>query len=185
MRADDAPDGFWPHAGEPIARVDGVRVHSDVPTRFFQTLEPYPREWGRLVWRIQINKLVDETAARPMFRTFYPGVEWNLNGTGACWVLTAWFRWDGPGAPCPDRSPNGTALVEGDTALFRYAWMPKPSNGDAAGAVPDPDRPLYLRSRVDARDRRSIAAALRAGAEPSPAADSLLIALDDFIEAPR
>ena len=96
MEREHAPPGFWQRA-ERAVLVDGVRLESDVPTRFFQTLDPFPPEWGRLRWRIQLNGIVSERAAAPMFRTFYPGVEWNLHRAESRWFLTAWFTWEGPG----------------------------------------------------------------------------------------
>ncbi len=157
--------GNGPQTG--AALVDGVEIESGTPTRFFQTLDAYPRTWGRLSWRIQLNRLAAGTAGSPVFRTFYPGVEWNLSHPEGRWILTAWFRWDGPGPPVLE-ADGRTPSVQGDTALFPFA-----------------PGPLLLRSRVDARDRRSIAAALRAARPaPSPAGDAVIV-LDDLLEAPE
>ena len=163
MHAEDAPPGFW--SGAESQPVDGVELTSKARTRLFQTLDAYPREWGRLTWRVQVNKLEGDRASLPMFRTFYPGVEWNLKVPDYRWFLTAWFKWDGPGPP--DRGPvTPIPMVEGDTVLF------------CIGAAPDA-KPLFLRSRVDAREQRRLAS------EPPPKSDSSIIVLDDVIEHPR
>ena len=171
MRPEDAPPGF--PLGPPDAaadadlHVEGVCLESVVPTRFFQQLDRYPREWGRLTWRVQLNALDGDRAAAPSFRTFYPGVEWNLRRGPQRWLLTGWLHWEGPG---PQEQRDGSPCrpeLDGDTVLFRFGTLPGGS-------------PLYLRSRVDARDRRSIAAALRAEPE-TPAPDSSVIVLDDVL----
>ena len=181
MDRDDAPPGFWRRARRTVL-VDGVRLASDVPTRFFQTLDPFPPEWGRLRWRIQLNRVVSERAAAPMFRTFYPGVEWNLNSPDSWWFLTAWFTWDGPGPRYPERCAPAPARIDDDTALFRIAWMPKPTGPDVEGAAAEPDleKPLFLRSRVDARDRRQVYEARLAREHAEPPPDPRLIVLDDI-----
>lgn len=164
MRSEDAPPGFWA-APDLTAPVDGVRIESALPTRFFQSLDHYPPAWGTLRWRIQLNALRDDVPDRPAFRGFYPGVEWNLRGGTGVWLLTAWFAWDGPG-PEADRLPPAPPRLEGDVALFPFA------GGDA---------PLFLRSRVDARDRRAIAAAVRSQAA-APAPPDAPILLDDLLD---
>ncbi|MBV8073803.1 MAG: hypothetical protein JO140_00135 [Candidatus Eremiobacteraeota bacterium] len=166
MHVEDAPPGYWRWPAEDAALVDGIEIRSAVPTRFFQTLDQYPREWGRLSWRVQLNKLFGGRAGSPFFRTFYPGVEWNLNHPDYRWFLSAWLRWDGSGPPADEF--NGTRVaVNGDTALFRI------------GATSE--GPLYLRSRIDARDRRNIAEAVRAErARPSEPESTGIILLDDL-----
>jgi hypothetical protein len=168
MRPDDAPSGFWRRADHGAVRVDGVRLASDVPTRFFQTVDAYPSEWGRLRWRIQLNQIVADAAAAPMFRTFYPGVEWNLNRHRSDWFLTAWFAWDGPGPRFPELRTPAPARIDGDTALFHVAS--------------DLEKPLFLRSRVDARGRREVYEALLSRDEDRPPADPRLIVLDDIFD---
>jgi hypothetical protein len=176
MNPEQAPPGFWTGSVERAVLVDGVEFESAVPTRFFQTLDPFPRAWGRLSWRVQVNRLAGERAEAPAFRTFYPGVEWNLNRPGGRWFLSAWFKWD-DGAP-PGADPLAVAIqVEGDTALFRYGWLPAPGSADR----PEGQRPLFLRSRIDARSRQRIAAALRAEREPAPKTDPDVIVLDDVL----
>jgi hypothetical protein len=160
MHAEDAPPGFW--SGAESQTLDGVELTSKARTRFFQTLDPYPREWGRLVWRVQVNKLEAERATLPMFRTFYPGVEWNLKVPDYRWFLTAWLKWDGPGPPSA-RAIVPVPKLEGDTVLFDI------------GAGTDA-RPLFLRSRVDAREQRRIAP--EAPSKPQ----SSIISIDDVIE---
>ncbi len=167
MRPDDAPPGPWWH-GADARLVHGVELRSGIPTRFFQSVDAYPSAWGRLLWRVQLNTIESDRIAQPAFRTFYSGVEWNLNHPGHCWFLTAWFRWDGPG---PDAGAASTAplpAIEGGTVLFPFA-VDAPS-----GAA------LCLRSRVDARERRHIAEAVRAEREP-PKRDATLIVLDDVL----
>jgi hypothetical protein len=185
MRPEDAPPGFWQGPSDQAVLVDGVELESSVPTRFFQTADTYPSQWGRLSWRIQLNKIVAGRAVLPVFRTFYPGVEWNLNHPDYRWFLSAWFRWEGPGPqyrdPCFPPSPQ----IEDDTALFRLAWMTKPGSLEFpdSPSEPDLDRPIFLRSRVDARDRRRISEVLRSQHEPQAASDSAVILLDDIIDS--
>lgn len=171
MHREQAPPGFWRWLAEETALVDGIEFESAVPTRFFQTVDAYPRSLGRLNWRVQINKIVAGECLLPMFRTFYPGVEWNLSHGDHRWFLTAWFRWDGEhgaqGEPHSAKPPQ----VEGDTAVFAV-----PVNDPAFTA------PLYLRSRIDARDRRSIAEALQSESEPAATPLHGLIVLDDIID---
>ena len=162
MRAEDAPPGFLLE-GDAQA-LDGVELYSKARTRLFQTLDPYPREWGRLIWRVQVNKLDAQRVTLPMFRTFYPGVEWNLNVPDYRWFLTAWLRWEGPGPPESSRVP--APRIEGDTVLFYI------------GALPDA-KSIFLRSRVDAREERRIAAERPVKSDPS------IISLDDLLERPR
>ena len=175
MQPEDAPPGFWEGPGDQPVLVDGVELESDVPTRFFQTVDKYPPEWGRLTWRIQLNKIVAGRAASPVFRTFYPGVEWNLNRADHRWFLTAWFRWEGAGPHYRCPGPTGPAHIEGETVLFRMNSPPEP----------DHDRPLFLRSRVDARDRSRISEALQSQQEPQTKSDPAVIVLDDIIERPE
>ncbi len=165
MRAEDAPPGFWQLPGDAPALIDGVELESRVPTRFFQTVDAYPPEWGRLIWRVQLNKIVAGRAEAPVFRTFYPGVEWKLNLPDYRWFLTAWFKWDGSGPESREPSVAGVLKVTEDTAVF-----------------PIPRAQLFLRSRIDARDRRRIAEALRTPPEPAPKSDPALILLDDIIK---
>lgn len=183
MEPEHAPPGFWQWPGDRPVLIDGVMLDSGVPTRFFQTVDAYPPEWGRLSWRIQLNKIESDRAVSPLFRTFYTGVEWNLHRPDYRWFLTAWFKWEGPGPQFPCLS--GPAQIEEDTALFRIAWMPKPRPLDLQESAPEPDfdRPLFLRSRVDARDRRRISAALESQHEPQAKSDSAVISIDDIIEA--
>jgi len=185
MQPDHAPPGWqWP--GDQPVPVDGVELESAVPTRFFQSVDAYPPEWGRLTWRVQLNKIVSDRAAAPVFRTFYPGVEWNLNRPDYRWFLTAWITWEGSGPPYRDPNVPGPPRIEADTVLFRIAWMPKPQSADFPDAAREPDleRPIFLRSRVDARDRRRIAEALHAAPAPQARADSGVIQLDDILKAP-
>jgi len=180
MHPDQAPPGFWTGPDDSPVLIAGAEFESSVRTRFFQTLDPFPPAWGRLSWRVQVNRLVAGRAERPVFRTFYPGVEWNLAQPEARWFLSAWFKWEGDGPRCPDTAVTGRVRIEGDTVLFRYAWM------TAAGSHDEPDleRPLFLRSRIDARDRRRIADELRSQREPAPAADPGVIVLDDILAPP-
>jgi hypothetical protein len=180
MHPEQAPPGFWTSPGDGSALIAGVELDSAVPTRFFQSLDAFPPAWGRLSWRIQLNKLVAGRAEPPSFRTFYPGVEWNLSRSGGRWFLSAWFKWDGAGPPHTGGDLPGAIRVEDDTVLFRYAWMAAAESRD----VPDLERPLFLRSRVDARDRRRIAAALRSEREPAAKPDPGLIVLDDVLGPP-
>lgn len=168
MQAEDAPPGFWPWPRDPAALVGGVQIESAVPTRFFQTLDPIPPAWGRLSWRVQLNRLEGDRAAAPRFRTFYSGVEWNLRAAGPRWFLSAWLRWDGPGPHSGDPCMLAPARIEGDTVLFRIAR--------------DVEPPLFLRCRVDARDRRAAAAAVRAQRRVEPPSERGLIVLDDLLE---
>lgn len=166
MTPEDVAPEFWPWPSREHALVDGVQLESAVPTRFFQTLDAYPNQWGRLLWRVQLNKIEEDRASAPVFRTFYPGVEWNLR-QGGRWFLTAWLRWEGPGpAAAGARAPDSIAF-ENDMVLF------------CIGREPD-GKLLYLRSRVDARDRRSIATAVQMERE-TPAADPAVISLDDIL----
>lgn len=183
MEREDAPPGFWRRADSAVL-VDGVRLASDVPTRFFQTLDPFPPEWGRLRWRIQLNRIVSERAAGPMFRTFYPGVEWNLNRPESRWFLTAWFTWEGPGPRYPEPCAPAHARIDDDTALFRIAWMPKSTAREAGGsaAEPDLDKPLFLRSRIDARGRREMHEARLSRDRNERPPDPRLIVLDDLLQ---
>jgi len=189
MQPEHAPPGYWQWPGDRPVLIDGVTLESRVPTRFFQTIDAYPGEWGRLSWRIQLNKIVSGQTALPAFRTFYPGVEWNLKHPDYRWFLTAWLKWEGPGPPYRDPAlpgpPQIPALIKDDTVLFCFAWMPKPKPVDVPDVPPEPDfeRPLFLRSRVDARDRRSIAEAVHAKPEVAAKPASGVISLDDIIEA--
>lgn len=185
MQSEHAPPGFWRWPGDGPILIDGIELDSAVPTRFFQTADAYPSGWGRLSWRIQLNKIVSGRAVSPAFRTFYPGVEWNLNRPDHRWFLTAWFKWEGIGPRYRDADLSGPPHVEGDTALFRFGWMPKPKALDPADSAPEPDfdRPIFLRSRVDARDRRRISEALRSEHDPQSKPDSAVILLDDIIGA--
>ncbi len=184
MQSEDAPPGFWQEPGDRPVLVDGVELESGVPTRFFQTVDKYPAEWGRLSWRIQLNKIVAGRAAAPMFRTFYPGVEWNLNRADHRWFLTAWFRWEGAGPEYRNPGLTGPAQIEGDTALFRIAWMTKARSLESPDSPlePDHDNPLFLRSRVDARDRSRISEGLESRRELPAQPDPGVIVLDDVIE---
>ncbi len=185
VHREHSPPGFWRWPGDGPVLIDGIQLESGVPTRFFQTVDAYPSAWGNLSWRIQLNKIVSDQAVSPAFRTFYPGVEWNLNRPDFRWFLTAWFKWDGPGPQYDDAYLTGPPHVEGDTALFRIAWMPKsgPLAPADPGQEPDFNRPLFLRSRVDARDRRRISEALRSQHDAQAKSDSAVILLDDIIEA--
>lgn len=187
MQPEDAPPGFWQWPDDQPVLIDGVELYSEVPTRFFQTVDAYPSEWGRLRWRIQLNKVVSGRAVSPVFRTFYGGVEWNLKRPDYRWFLTAWFTWEGPGPQYRQRCLPGPARIEENTALFRIAWIPKPRPLDLRDSAADPDfdRPVYLRSRVDARDRRRISEAVRAQDERQAKSDSAPILLDDIIEVSR
>lgn len=180
MHPDQAPPGFWTGPGDGSVLIEGAEFESSVRTRFFQTLDPFPREWGRLSWRVQVNKLIAGRAERPSFRTLYPGVEWNLAQPEGRWFLSAWFAWHGAGPGYPDPGVAGRVRIDGDTVLFRYAWIAAAGSLD----VPDLERPLFLRSRIDARDRRRIAEALRSQREPPPAAEPGVIVLDDLLAPP-
>ncbi|MBV8367770.1 MAG: hypothetical protein JO036_02385 [Candidatus Eremiobacteraeota bacterium] len=177
MTSEQAPPGFWTGADDRSALVGGVEFESAVPTRFFQQLDAFPRAWGRLSWRLQLNRVVAGRAEPPSFRTFYPGVEWNLRQPGGRWFLSAWFRWEDGAPPCRDAAVPPAIRIDGETVLFRFAWLPAPGSAE----VPDPERPLFLRSRIDARSRRSVAAAVRAEREPPPKPDPGLIVLDDVL----
>ena len=184
MRFEDAPPEFWQRPRERAA-IDGAVFESRVPTRFFQTLDALPAEWGRLSWRVQLNQFVSGEAGLPVFRTFYPGVEWNLNRGGDRWFLSAWFRWLDGGPRYREPELPGAVRIDGDTVSFRLGWMPQPASSESPHTVQEPDlsRPLFLRSRVDARDRKRIAEAV----EPRPArpagAQGAVISLDDVIDA--
>jgi hypothetical protein len=174
MHLDDAPPGFWQTPEEASALVDGVELHSSLPTRFFQTLDAYPPEWGRLIWRVQLNRLVDDRAVSPAFRTFYPGIEWNLRhpemlSSDDRWFLSAWMRWEGAGAPdCKRDIAMPVVQIEASTALFLVAT--------------NREQPIFLRSRVDARDRHQIARELDNEPAPSSTPSQGIIRLDDVIE---
>ena len=142
--------------------VDGVELESAVPTRFFQSVDAYPTEWGRLIWRVQLNLLANGSVALPVFRTFYPGVEWNLRHHERSWFLTAWLRWEGMGPP---QSAAGPPSIEGDRVAF--------SIGPNA----------FLRCRVDARDRRSIARSVQADTPVAPSEEPGVISLDEIIQS--
>lgn len=160
MSIDDAPPDFWRWPDAASAAIDGVELESSVPTRFFQSVDAYPPEWGRLVWRVQLNRLDLRDVTLPVYRTFYPGVEWNLRAGDGRWFLTAWMRWEGPGPLQPIAQPPA---IDGDTVSFCI------------------DRTIFLRCRVDARDRRSIAQNVRSQrADPQPHEPGL-ISLDDII----
>jgi len=163
MTIDDAPPGFWQWPGADSVLVDGVALESTVPTRFFQTLDPYPTEWGRLFWRVQLNRLENGRATTPMFRTFYPGVEWNLKHRGGHWFLSAWFKWQAGVPAGADPSQRASIRVEGDTVAFELG-------------------PVVLRSRVDARERQAVAESLRAHERPSPPPPAGVILLDDIVD---
>jgi len=169
MQPEDAPPDFWQRPLDRAALIDGATLESGVPTRFFQTVDALPPEWGRFRWRVQLNKIASDRAGLPVFRTFYPGVEWNLNHPDYRWFLSARFKWDGGGPQYRDPGLPGAVRVEADTVLFRIAWMPKPAQIGSPDAPPEPDvsRPLYLRSRVDARDRKRISEAVQARQERS------------------
>jgi hypothetical protein len=164
MQPELAPPGFWRWPGDQPVLIDGIEIESRVPTRFFQTVDSYPPEWGRLNWRLALNRIVSGRAAPPVFRTFYSGIEWNLNHPDYRWFLSAWFKWEGPGPDERDALPG--PIVEGDTALFAIASSPKM---------------LFLRSRVDARDRRRIAEDFRAQPEQRPKSDPGVISIDDLL----
>lgn len=161
MTPADAPPGFWPwDATEKL--VTGVELESSVPTRFFQTVGAYPLEWGRLYWRVQLNNISGgRGVTTPVFRTFYPGVEWNLKHPKPQWFLTAWLRWEGPGPPQHIAQPPS---IEGATVTFHV------------------DRSAFLRCRVDARDRRSMARSVLPPSGGAQADEPGLISLDDIIE---
>jgi hypothetical protein len=170
MSREHAPPGFWQWADE-LVLLDGVELESAVPTRFFQTVDASPPEWGRLSWRIQLNKVVDGRAEAPFFRTFYSGVEWNLSHSDDRWFLTAWCRWEQLAGERGTPRCVPPARIERETILFP---IPPPDPGF--------DRPLYLRSRVDARDRRLIAEAVQSESNQPAPEDEKLILLDDFME---
>jgi hypothetical protein len=170
MSKEQAPPGFW-HWRDDVALVDGVELQSRVPTRFFQSVDPYPQHWGQLIWRVQLNKIVSDRANLPLFRSFYPGVEWNLNHFDFRWFLTAWFRWKQRGSESGEPFSASQPRVEGDTVLFPIA-PPDPASDE---------RPC-LRSRVDARDRRSIARAVRSQDEQTVSQEPDVIVIDDLID---
>lgn len=169
MRREHAPPGFWPWSGEESALLDGVELESAVRTRFFQTVDPYPRTWGPLHWRVQLNKIVDGRAELPLFRAFYSGVEWNLNHPDYRWFLTAWFSWERR-AGVLDARPSAPVRIEEDTVVFP---IPVPDQ-EFAGS-------LYLRSRIDGRDRRRIAETVRSREQATPLKSSLIL-LDDVLD---
>jgi hypothetical protein len=166
IRAENAPPGFWRWSDKAEAIIDGVELQSSVPTRFFQSVDTYPPEWGRLSWRVQVNALDGDCATTPSFRTFYPGVEWNLARGDGRWFLSAWLLWNGAGPP-GDMRASHTVYIEGDTISFEIAKLP--------------ERSLFLRCRVDARDRRSIAEEVRARESAAETADDDVIVLDDIL----
>ncbi len=170
FKSELAPPGFW-NASEDATLVDGIEFESAVPTRLFQTVDAYPASWGRLIWRIQVNSIVAYQAGLPLFRTFYPGVEWNLNHPDFRWFLTAWYAWEQPGKQREPRSATNL-LVERDTVLFPIA--PEEFSGN-----------VYLRSRIDARDRRRVAEDVHAQSRPATAPSSAgVIVLDDLLDEP-
>lgn len=169
MQRQHAPPGFWGWHEE-TAALEGVELESTVPTRFFQTVDAFPRSWGRLSWRLQLNKIVADRVGLPLFRTFYPGVEWNLSHPDDRWFLTAWLKWDQSGE-CGEPQCVPPVRIDGDTILFR---IPTPS--------PECEGASFLRSRVDARHRRRIAETVRAQLEQTASADSGLILLDDLMD---
>jgi hypothetical protein len=163
MTIDDAPPGFWQWPGTDSALIDGIELESAVPTRFFQSLDAYPREWGRIFWRLQLNRFEHGRVTMPMFRTFYPGVEWNLNRPGGRWFLSAWFKWQANGPAGADPSQRAAMQIEGDTVVFSFGE-------------------IVLRSRVDARDRKAVAESLRAHErEPAPPPPGVIM-LDDVVD---
>jgi hypothetical protein len=170
MHREQAPPGFWQWPGEETALVQGVEFESVTPTRFFQTVDAYPHSWGRLSWRVQVNMIVAGQCALPMFRTFYPGVEWNLNHADHHWFLTAWFRWDGRTGEQAQAHVGAPPQIEDDTAVFGIPCDPTLTT------------PLHLRSRIDTRTRRSIAEALQSQAEPTVTPTHGVILLDDVID---
>jgi hypothetical protein len=170
IQREQAPPGFWPWRDD-SALVDGVEFESAVPTRFFQSVDAYPKDLGRLGWRVQLNRIADGRAGLPMFRTFYPGVEWNLNHSGARWFLTAWYKWERHAGEREDAQSVKPERIEGDTV-----WFP------IVSASPNVGKALYLRSRVDARDRRAIASGIAAHNTSDASSDSALIVLDDLID---
>lgn len=159
MQREHAPPGFWPWPDD-VMPIEGIELRSAVRTRFFQRVDDYPRDWGRLNFRIQVNKIAGDRAGIPLFRSFYPGIEWNLRQTDDRWFLTAWFAWTGAGGQGkPSQSP---ARIEGDTVLFP---LPPPD--------PQFEGAFYLRCRVDVGERRA--------AQPQRS-DPSLIVLDDVID---
>ena len=175
ITSEDAPPGFWLLPGADSAIVDGVEFESSAPTRLFQSLDSYPQEWGRLSWRVQLNKLEAGRAALPVFRTFYPGVEWNLRA-GGWWFLSAWFKWEGSGPPYPQDDLRHAPRIEGDTAVFCVSWWPR------RDGRPDATRAICLRSRVDARNRRTIAQSVASHSEHDEHHPDGVIVLDDLLE---
>lgn len=172
MQREHVPPGFWPWPGDELMLVDGVELESAVPTRFFQTVDAYPRRWGRLSWRVQLNKIVEGRAGLPLFRSFYPGVEWNLHHPDYRWFLTAWFEWERRAGERGEPRRASATQIDGDTVLFP---IPAPD--------PEFDGSLYyLRSRVDARGRRGVAEAVRSQREQAETSDPAVILLDDVID---
>jgi hypothetical protein len=169
MQRDDGPPGFWPWPEE-CALVEGVELESAARTRFFQSIDAYPASWGRLSWRIQINKIVADRASVPQFRGFYSGIEWNLDRHDYRWFLTAWSRWE-QGTELGEPRCMAPAAIDGDTILF--AVPP---------ADPKSQARIYLRSRVDTRNRRQIAEDVRLSREQQATSDPELIVLDDVID---
>ncbi|MGH7707541.1 MAG: hypothetical protein ACREM8_00380 [Vulcanimicrobiaceae bacterium] len=167
ISADDAPPGFWPWPAQGSALIAGVEFASAAPTRFFQRIDACPPQWGRPLWRVQINQLAAGRAAMPVFRTFYPGVEWNLRLPGARWFLSAWLKWNDPNQSNRAAGSLVPVRIEGDEVLFRVADI-----------EPQP----FLRCRVDARERNEVSASLRAQREPPQRSDPSVIALDDLFE---
>ena len=126
-------------------------------------------------WRVQLNKLDAGRATLPAFRTFYPGVEWNLRAGGR-WFLSAWFRWEGAGPPYAQTDLRSAPRIEGDTAVFCVSWWPRPDGR------PDATRPICLRSRVDARDRKTMAQSVASRSDKDDHDDRGIIMLDDLLE---
>ncbi len=170
MQREHAPPGFW-RWPDACKTLEGVELESAIPTRFFQTVDQYPRAWGRLSWRVQLNKLVEDRAELPLFRTFYPGVEWKLNSTDARWFLTAWFLWELPGDKRSEPQPAAVAGLDDGVVSFAISR-----------ADPDSGERLYLRSRIDARDRHSVAETVQQQREGDAPAQTSVILIDDLLD---
>ncbi len=171
MHREHAPPGFWPWRDD-VRCIEGVEFESTGPTRFFQTVDTHPRSWGRLNWRVQLNKLADDRAALPLFRTFYPGVEWKLAPSAdQRWFVTAWFRWDRPAGEHVEGCAGSVAAIESGVISFRIPAFDR-----------DSGETLQLRSRVDARDRRSIADSVQSVRKSDASTKSTLINLDDVLD---
>ncbi len=79
------------------------------------------------------------------------------------------MRWEGAGPPDRNLAAAQPAVaVDANTALFLVAQ--------------NLEQPVFLRSRVDARDRRQIAQAVGPEDEPSTNTGAGVILLDDLIE---